>query len=76
MDRKKPEMPPKRLSSEASNAVIDNLGGTNAVAKLCGIRPASVSDWRGGGIPRPWVLFLRERYRTLPGMKKSEILDF
>lgn len=76
MERKNEVRPPKRLSTDASNAVINDLGGTNAVATLCGIRPPSVSDWRESGIPRPWVLFLRERYKTLPVMKRAEILDF
>lgn len=43
---------------DASN-VIDSLGGTTAVARLCDIQPPSVSEWRRKGIPKPWMKFLR-----------------
>lgn len=32
--------------------IIDELGGTSAVAKLFEINPASVSEWRIKGIPK------------------------
>jgi hypothetical protein len=32
--------------------IIDELGGTSAVAKLCEIKPSSVSEWRQSGIPK------------------------
>lgn len=31
--------------------IIDRLGGTSAVARLCRVRPPSVSEWRRRGIP-------------------------
>ena len=34
------------------NHVIDRLGGTNKVAQLFEIAPASVSGWRREGIPK------------------------
>lgn len=76
MNRNDNTLPPKRLSAKVSGEVIDALGGTNAVAKLCGIRPASVSLWRTDGIPRAWTLFLRERFKTLPVMRDQEISSF
>ena len=42
------------------NKVIDAIGGTGATAGLCGVTPSAVSQWRKGGIPRPWEKFLRE----------------
>lgn len=39
--------------------IIDLLGGTTAVAKLCEIKAGSVSEWRRKGIPRARVLYLR-----------------
>ncbi len=33
------------------NELIDKLGGTNAVARLVGIKSPSVSGWRSGRIP-------------------------
>lgn len=39
--------------------IVDELGGTVAVARLCEISPASVSEWRQKGIPRARLMFLR-----------------
>ncbi len=36
-----------------ANQIIDALGGTVAVARLCEIKPPSVSGWRREGIPKP-----------------------
>lgn len=38
-----------------ASALIDCLGGTAAVASLLGIKPPSVSAWRGAGIGRARV---------------------
>ena len=67
---------PKRLSVGLSDRVVTELGGTNALASLCGVRPSSVSDWKRTGVPRPWVLYLRERFKTLPVMREQEISTF
>ena len=66
----------KRISKELSSRIIDELGGTSALAAFCCVRPQSVSDWRRVGIPRPWALYFRERFKTLPIMREAEILDF
>lgn len=42
------------------NKLIDALGGTSAVALICGIKPPSVSQWRTNGIPKPWLMFFRQ----------------
>ena len=42
--------------------VIDRLGGTTAVAKICEIEPASVSEWRHNGIPKARLMYLRVVY--------------
>lgn len=44
--------------SNASD-VIDALGGTAAVARLCEVRPPSVSEWRRSGIPQARLMYLR-----------------
>ena len=31
--------------------IIQTLGGTFAVAKMCGVTPPAVSQWRTNGIP-------------------------
>lgn len=42
-----------------ANQVIDRLDGTNAVAKIFDIKPASVSEWRVTGIPKARLQYLR-----------------
>lgn len=39
--------------------IIDALGGTSEVARLCEIQPPSVSGWRKLGIPKAQMNFLR-----------------
>lgn len=39
--------------------IIDALGGTSEVARLCEIQPPSVSEWRRKGIPKAQLKFLR-----------------
>ena len=38
--------------------LIDAMGGTVAVAKLCDVKPPSVSEWRLAGIPKARRMFL------------------
>jgi hypothetical protein len=42
-----------------SNQIIDALGGTTEVARLCELTTGAVSQWRHGEIPKPWLKFLR-----------------
>lgn len=42
-----------------ANQIIDTLGGTFAVARLCNVRPPSVSEWRRTGIPDARLQFLK-----------------
>jgi len=37
---------------------IDLLGGTTAVARLAGVKPPSVSDWRHNGVPDDKLILL------------------
>ena len=39
--------------------IIDRLGGTNEVARLCHVKPPSVSEWRQNGIPAARRQFLK-----------------
>jgi len=41
------------------NAIIDELGGTSAVAQLFNIKPGSVSEWRHTGIPPARLMYLK-----------------
>jgi len=42
-----------------ADQVIAALGGTNAVARLCNIKPPSVVDWRKNGIPNARLMYLK-----------------
>jgi len=41
-----------------ANKIIDALGGTFAVARLCKVKPPSVSEWRKHGIPDARLQYL------------------
>lgn len=41
------------------NKIIDGLGGTCAVARLCECKTPSVSSWRKTGIPKARLLFFK-----------------
>lgn len=41
------------------NTVIDGIGGTVAVAKLCDLTSGAVSQWRHNGIPKAQLNYLR-----------------
>lgn len=41
------------------NQIIDALGGTGPVARLCEVNDSAVSQWRKDGIPRARLMFLR-----------------
>jgi len=45
-------------------AIIDLLGGTSKVAKMCRVDPAAVSNWRIRGIPADKFMFLGARIET------------
>ena len=42
-------------------AIIDLLGGTGKVAKMCDVAPAAVSQWRVRGIPADKYMVLGAR---------------
>ena len=45
-------------------AIIDLLGGTSKVAKMCRVDPAAVSNWRIRGIPADKYMLLGARIET------------
>lgn len=42
-----------------ANKIIDELGGTSAVAELCEVTPQAVSQWRESRIPPARLMFLK-----------------
>jgi hypothetical protein len=54
------EMLSKAQADEIEPAhVIDALGGTGAVAKLCEVSSQAVTQWRRAGIPHARLMYLR-----------------
>jgi DNA-binding transcriptional regulator YdaS (Cro superfamily) len=45
-------------------AIIDLLGGTAKVARMCKVDPAAVSNWRIRGIPADKYMLLGARIET------------
>lgn len=43
--------PAKSPSEMSDSEIIDELGGTTAVAHLFNLQPPSVTEWRHNGIP-------------------------
>lgn len=42
-----------------NNKIIDDLGGTNAVAEICNVTKGAVSQWRKEGIPDSRLMYLK-----------------
>jgi len=49
----------RRFKATLASRVIDRLGGTTETARLCEIKPASVSEWRRKGIPQARLQYLQ-----------------
>lgn len=58
---------------KTASEIIDELGGTVAVAKICDIEPSAVSQWRTSkkGIPKPWLKYFETKYRKVFAERKS-----
>lgn len=46
------------MDKHTDSQIIDRLGGTTEVARICQIKPPSVSEWRSSGIPSARRQFL------------------
>ena len=44
------------------NLIIDALGGTGEVARICIVSASAVSQWRSNGIPNAWLRYFRMAY--------------
>ena len=42
-----------------ANKIIDALGGTVEVSRLCEVTDGAVSQWRTAGIPKPRLMYLK-----------------
>lgn len=39
--------------------IIEQLGGTAAVARLCAVKMSAVSQWKTNGIPKARLMYLK-----------------
>lgn len=65
-----------RVNPTYANEIIDSLGGTGCVSRICDVKDASVSEWRKSGMPKGRFMFLSEKYKRLvkqPYSKKSDL---
>jgi len=58
------------MDKPTDSEIIDRLGGTTEVARICQIKPPSVSEWRSSGIPsarRQFLALLRpDAFEAMP----------
>jgi len=47
------------MDQRTASQLIDEMGGTGAVASLCDISSQAVSKWRKSGIPAPWLKYFQ-----------------
>jgi hypothetical protein len=45
--------------------IIDEFGGTSSVARMLGLTPGAISQWRTKGIPKPWMMYFRALHPKL-----------
>ena len=61
---------------KTDNEIIDALGGTGAVAKMCGLADPTVSTWRKRRIPKSWARYfqsVRPDLYDLPPVKIKRV---
>lgn len=62
-----------KINTMDANKIIDEMGGTGAVARDCKITAGAVSQWRENGIPKPWLkYFSLKRPDLFPEEKLKE----
>jgi DNA-binding transcriptional regulator YdaS (Cro superfamily) len=52
-----------------NSEIIEILGGTSKVSRLCGVSPAAVCQWRKNGIPEDRLILLATQLEMLTGGK-------
>lgn len=57
-----------------ASSLIDDMGGTNKVARLAGVKPPSVTDWRKTGIPQEKLILLAADIQRIKGIPRWELL--
>lgn len=61
--------------SKTDSQIIDELGGTSAVAELCQVSNPSVSEWRHTGIPKARRMYLQVLFPHVFSASSSKALS-
>jgi DNA-binding transcriptional regulator YdaS (Cro superfamily) len=59
-----------------NNEIIQILGGTSKIAKLCGVSPAAACQWRKKGIPKDRLVFIAATLEKLTNGEFSRKVEF
>ena len=51
-----------KIADMNPNLIIDALGGTGEVSRICSVTTSAVSQWRNNGIPSAWLRYFRLAY--------------
>ena len=51
--------------NQHATQVIDALGGTAKVARLCDLSMSSVSDWKQGGVPPARMQYFKAAHKKM-----------
>lgn len=54
-----------KVKADKADALINELGGVCATAKICEIATSSVVSWRKLGVPRARLMFLQVKFPNL-----------
>lgn len=62
----------KTMLNLEANEVIERLGGVAATARICGIKPPSVSEWKKRNhIPKSWLMYFECAYSDQLNQEKG-----
>lgn len=65
-------MAPDVGAAHDDGRIIDALGGTAAVARMCRVRPQAVTQWRRAGIPQARRMYLELRFPSVFARSSAE----
>jgi hypothetical protein len=66
---------PSKTRDPLANAVITELGGPTATARIFGIKPPSVMSWLEDGIPKARLMYLEVAYPQVMQKARKVKLD-
>lgn len=58
------------MGHDIHSNLIDELGGTSEVARLCNVESQAVSKWRRCGIPPARLQFLQAMFPEMFGLRR------